>query len=132
MASTAISAQGSTITIDAVAIANVKSYSGFDGESGEIDVTNLDSGGKEYLVGLIDFGSFSMDWSVDWSDAGQTAMRAAQTSGNVVVFVLTLPGGAGVATFNGLVKNAQSISGGVDAALDGSASVKITGTVAYT
>lgn len=130
MASTAISAQGSTLTIGAVAISNIKSYSGFDGEAGEIDTTNLDSTGKEYLIGLQDFGSFSCDWNNDYSDLGQIACRAAQASGAIQTFVLTLPN-ADTVTFSGLVKNAQSISGGVDATLDGSMSIKVTGAPVF-
>lgn len=133
MASTAISAQGSTLEIDTTTpgtpdteIANVKSFSGFDGEAGEIDVTNLSSTAKEFRIGLQDYGSFSMEWDVDFEDAGQNAVRAAQASGAVKTFVLTFPDGS-TATFQGLVKNATSLSGGVDQVITGSVSIKITG-----
>jgi len=138
MASTAIAAQGATLEIDIAvpgtpdtAIANIKSFSGFDGESGEIDVTNLDSTAKEYRAGLQDFGSFSLEWNPDYSDAGQNNMRSAQASGAVKTFLLTLPNGT-TAQFAGIVKNASSISGGVDAVLDGSVSIKVTGAVTIT
>ena len=138
MASTAIAAQGATLEIDIAvpgtpdtAIANIKSFSGFDGEAGEIDVTNLDSAAKEYRAGLQDFGSFSLEWNPDYSDAGQNNMRTAQASGAVKTFLLTLPNGT-TAQFAGIVKNASSISGGVDAVLDGSVSIKVTGAVTIT
>lgn len=132
MASTAISAQGATLMIGATGvtpttkIANIKSYSGFDGEASEIDVTNLDSTAKEYRLGLQDFGSFTAEWNPDYSDAGQNEARAAQASGAVKAFLLTLPDGTTMA-FDGIVKNAQSASGGVDATHDGSISIRITG-----
>lgn len=138
MASTAIKAQGSTIQTDiAVAgtpdtvIANLKGFSGFDGESTEVDITNLSSPAKEFDVGLQDYGSFSMEWNPDFSDPGQNDVRAAQSSGATKTFLLTLPNGT-TAQFAGLVKNASSINGGVDAALDGSVSIKITGAVTIT
>lgn len=137
MASTAISAQGSTLEIDTTTagtpdteIANIKSFSGFDGEASEIDVTNLSSTAKEFRVGLQDFGSFSFEWDVDFDDAGQNAVRAAQASGAVKTFVLTLPDSS-TATFTGLVKNATSLSGGVDQVVTGSVNIKITGAVTF-
>lgn len=135
MTSTAITAQGSTLQIDNdtpgtadEAISNVVSFSGFDGEASEIDVTNLDSTAKEFLLGLQDFGSFTFEFHPDYTDAGQNALRAAQTSGNVKTFLLTLSDTTTVA-FTAYVKNAQAASGGVDAALAGSASLKISGAI---
>ena len=137
MASTAISAQGTTFEVDDVtpgtadvAVGNMKTYSGFDGEAGEIDITNLSSTAKEFRLGLQDFGSFSLDINPDYSDAGQNVLRAAQASGAVKTFELTLSDGT-TATFQGLVKNASAVSGGVDATHDGTVSIKITGTVTF-
>ena len=133
MASTAITAQGTDLTIDTNSIENVISYSGFDGEATEIDVTNLQSTAKENLLGLIDYGSFSFEYHPDYSASatGQAALRAKAISGAVSAFVLTLSDGTTIA-FDGLVKNAHSSTGGVDAAVAGSASVKITGPLTIT
>jgi hypothetical protein len=137
MTSTAISAQGATLMVGATgatpttAVKNIKSYSGFDGEASEIDVTNLDSTSKEYRLGLQDFGSFTAEWNPDYTDAGQNEVRAAQASGAVKSFLLTLPNGNTLA-FDGLVKNATSASGGIDATHDGSVSIRITGDVTVT
>ena len=130
MPSTAISAQGSTLAIGATTIENLYSFSGFDGEANEIDITNLESLAKEYLIGLTDFGSFSGEYHPDWTGTatGQDALRAAEGSPTPSAFTLTTLGGAN-ATFNALVKNASSASGGVDAAMTGSFSLKITGDV---
>lgn len=135
MASTAINAQGATLEVDvAIAgtpdteIANLKSFSGFDGEASEIDVSNLSSTSKEFRLGLKDSGSFGIEWHPDYSDAGQNDVRAAESSGATKTFRLTLPNGT-TATFAGLVKNAGSISGGVDGVVDGSVAIKITGDV---
>lgn len=138
MASTAKSAQGSTMQVESddpdvadTKIINLKTFSGFDGENSEIDVTNLDSEAKEYVSGLQDFGSFSMEWDVDYSDPGQNIVRAAQATGATKAFLLTLPNGE-KAQFLAIVKNAQAINGGVDQTLTGSASLKITGSVDIT
>ena len=131
MASTAITSQGTAITIDATPIVNVVSFTGFDGESAEIDISNLQSSSKEYLVGLPDGGgSFTMEIHPDFTDAGQAAVRAAAASGAVAAFIVTFADDS-TATFNALVKNASNMSAGVDAALSGSYSLKVTGDVTF-
>lgn len=136
MASTAIDAQGSTLKIDNatpgtadVAIENIKSFSGFDGEKTEIDVTNLDSTAKEYRLGLQDYGSFSFEWNPSYSATGQNVVRAAGST--VKTFKLTLPNGT-TADFQGIVKNGTAITGGVDNVIDGSVTIRITGAVTIT
>lgn len=138
MPSSAITAQGSTLEIDVstegtadVGISNVISFSGFDGEASEIDITNMSSTAKEKLAGLQDFGNFTFEFHPDYSDAGQNALRSAQASGATKTFLLTLSDATEV-EFTGVVRNAQSITGGVDAALSGSCSISISGAITIT
>lgn len=126
MASTAINAQGATLTVDTTPVGNLKSFSGFDTEASEIDVTNLSSTAKEKQAGLQDFGNFQMEYHVDHSDAGQAALHVLQGSGATGAFVLTLPN-ADTVTFNAVVKNAYRMSGGVDAVLEGGAVLAVDG-----
>ena len=133
MASTAISAQGSTLQVEGavagtadVLVGNLISYSGFDGESAEIDITNLSSTAKEVTAGLQDFGNFSGSWHHTYADAGQEKMRVLQASGATAAFLLTLKDGSTV-DFDGVVKNASSIEGGVDAVQAGSFSISVSG-----
>lgn len=133
MASTAISAQGTTVEVDDsvvgtpdVVINNIASFSGFDGEASEIDTTNLSSAAKEYKIGLKDFGSFSMEIHPDYDDDGQNVLRSAGNS--IKTFKVTLPNSKTL-TFEGLVKNADSLNGGIDAVLTGTVTVKISGPV---
>lgn len=133
MASTAISAQGTTIKVDDatpgtpdVVINNVVSFSGFDGEASEIDITNLNSTAKEYAVGLKDFGAFSLEIHPDFDDPGQNVLRTAGNSTKTIE--IELPNGK-TATFACLVKNADSLNGGVDAVLTGTVALKISGPV---
>ncbi|MFT7372071.1 MAG: hypothetical protein ACI9T9_000752 [Oleiphilaceae bacterium] len=135
MPSTAISAQGSTFEIDVTTpgtpdtvVENMFSYSGLDGEASEIDVTNLNSTAKEFKLGLKDNGGFNIEYHIDYDDIGQNALRAAGVSGLTKRFTLTLPNNKNL-TFNGLVKNADSISGAIDGTVNGGASIRITGAV---
>lgn len=130
----AINAQGTTIQVDNTtpgtadqAIGGVVSFSGLDGEAAEIDITNLGSVAKETALGLKDFGSFSMEMQVDYADVGQNTLRSAGS--NLKAFKITLPSGD-VLDFQGVVKNADAINGGVDAVVTGSVAIKISGAVA--
>lgn len=137
MASTAISAQGSTISINTgtsetpvwTPIKNVLSFEGFDGSASEIDVTDLSSTAKEFRLGLTDAGNFNFELNIDRADAGQVAVEAARVSGAVTGFQLELPNGD-TATFDTLVKSTP-MSGGVDAVVKGSVQTKITGAVTW-
>lgn len=129
----ATSAQGTTLTIDATAIGGIKSYSGFDGEASEIDTTDLDSTAKEFILGLVDNGGVSLDIFPDFTDAGQDALRTKALSGASAAFVLTLVDGSPqtTATFTAYVKNAHSLSGAVDAAIEGTVTLKVSGAVTW-
>lgn len=108
-------------------VANVKSFNGFGGMASEIDVTNLSSTAKEFRLGLQDFGTITLEVSVDYSDAGQNALRTAQAAGTEKTFKLNFPNSR-VATFNGYVKGAP-VQGGVDATVEGSFEIRINGNV---
>lgn len=108
-------------------IKNVKSYSGFDGMASEIDVTNMQSTAKEIRLGIQDFGKFSMNAHVDFSDAGQNAVRAARASGAQKNFKVNYPNGL-VASFVAYVKGTPQ-SGSVDAVVDGTIELRINGDV---
>lgn len=136
--STAITAQGSVLKIDNstpgtadVTINNVLSFSGFDGEASEIDITNLTSTAKEKMAGLQDFGNFNFEIHPDYSDTGQGVLRSAQASGATKTFELTLSDST-VIDFTGVVRNAQSITGGVDAPLAGSVTISVSGSITIT
>lgn len=109
------------------AIANVKSFSGFDGKATIIDVTNLDSTAKEKLVGLQDFGKFSFEIHVDYDNAGQQALSTAKAAASIKGFRLTYPNSK-VATFDAYVMGMPS-QGGVDTAVTGSVELEISGAV---
>lgn len=136
MACTAISAQGTRFEIGGTGsptsfteIGGIKSYSGFDGQASEIDTTCLQSTAKENVQGLQDFGNMQLDLNINDDDAGQVAMRAAKTAGDLRNFRITLPNGK-IRNFQAYVKSFTE-TGGVDQAVTGSSTLRISGPVAY-
>lgn len=109
---------------------NLKSYTGFDGSASELDKTNLSSTAKEFALGLVDPGMFSIEVDIDMNDAGQAALRAKQQSGVISSFKLVLPGAVANLTYtwSGYVKK-FSQTGGVDQIVKGSCDIRISGPV---
>jgi hypothetical protein len=112
-----------------VEVGEVTSFTGFDGAAAEIDVTHLQSVAKEWLMGLQDFGTFNLEVNYLPTDAGQDDMRAAKASRDIQAFRVTFSDNS-TATFQGYVLSAP-VSGGVDAKVDGSFAVRITGNVTF-
>ena len=129
-----IDTTGKTITAAGTAtpqsftnIANLKTFTGFDGTPSEIDVTNLDSAAKEFRLGLVDPGNLSFEIDYDNTNAGHIALRSKQVSGLLTPFKLTLPN-TNVITFNAYVKK-FSLGGGVDQVAKTSVDLRISGPV---
>ncbi len=137
--STAISAQGTIIKIENsgspgeyTTLGNVKSFSDLEsGSASEIDVTDLTSTEKEYLLGLADPGTFSLAVLASHADAGQEVAAARRRDGALTHFKIALPTGTTpVASFAGFVKK-FSRSGAVDAAVTGAIDVRVTGAISW-
>ena len=112
-------------------IAEVKSFSGPGGEASEIDVTSLDSTGKEFRLGLQDEGNITLDCLLVPGDTAQEGLRADRAAGTVRNFKLILPDTATTTlSFAALVKG-FSIAGGVDDVVSASVSLRVTGAVTW-
>lgn len=122
-----ITAAGAATSTTFTNIANVRTFSGFDGSASEIDVTNLDSVAKEFRLGLTDPGQFTFEIDYDSANAGHMALRARQISGVLGNFKLTLPNATAI-TFAAYVKK-FSLGGGVDAVAKTSVDLRISGAV---
>jgi hypothetical protein len=122
-----ITAAGTATSITFTSIANVRTFSGFDGSASEIDVTNLESVAKEVRLGLVDPGNFTLELDYDSANAGHIALRAKQVLGALSSFKLTLPN-ATVVTFSGYVKK-FSLGGGVDEVAKTSVELRISGAI---
>lgn len=108
-------------------VANIKDFSGFDGGASEIDVTNLASTAKEFRLGLVDNGQFTMNVDYADTDAGQQACQAKHKSGASANFQIVFPN-ADTVTFTGYVKK-FSAAAGVDGVVKSSIDVRISGPV---
>ncbi len=129
-----LDAQGAVFTIadsmaSPVVVGGVVSFTGFDGEASDIDITTLASTAKEFRQGLQDFGNFSIDLMRDPTDPGQIELESAKAAQSTRECTLTLASGD-VATFNAYVKSVTA-AGGVDAVVTGSSNLKITGAVVW-
>lgn len=121
---------GTATPVTFTQVNNVKTYSGFDGSASELDRTNLSSTAKEFVLGLVDPGQFSIEIDHDLNDAGQAALRAKQQSGVISNFKLVLPGAVAnlTYTFTGFVKKFAT-TGGVDQIVKASVDIRISGAV---
>ena len=121
---------GTATPVTFTVVNNVATYTGFDGSASELDKTNLSSTAKEFALGLIDPGQFSLEMHTDMNDAGQAAVRAKQQSGAISNFKLVLPGVVSnlTYTFTGYVKKFTQ-TGGVDQIVKSSVDIRISGTV---
>lgn len=114
------------------AIANVKSGTDLEsGSSPEIDVTDLTSTAKEFRLGLVDNGSFSLTLFHSNADAGQAALQARRLDGAVTSMKIILPSGTTpTASFTALVKK-FSKSVAVDGVVEASVDIRVTGTITW-
>lgn len=108
-------------------VKEIISFNGFDGSASEIDKTHLQSAAKEFMMGLQDYGNFTIDVNYLPDDAGQSAMRTAKGNREIQDFQVTLSDSS-VFTFKGYVMN-NPLTGGVDDKVNGNFVVRISGDV---
>lgn len=123
----AITATGTATPVLLTTIGNIKTFSGNDGEASEIDVTNVQSTAKEYILGITDPGHMQWDFDYKKGDAGQDACAAAKVSGALKTFKITLSDNTAY-TFSAFVKKFD-IKGGVDAVYKSTMNLRVTGPV---
>jgi hypothetical protein len=119
-------ASGGTATEQTMtAVGNIKDFSIDQDAASEIDITNLASVRKEFMLGLAGSWTMTCAMDIDSTDTGQTELVAAQDDGDYRVFALTLASGkifAGV----GYVMSFGA-SGSSDSVVSGNLSVRGTG-----
>ena len=97
------------------------------------DVSDLSSTAKEFVLGLADNGAMNLDMLYDPADAGQIILEALRESSNSNQFRVTIPNplnspAVTAFTFTGFVQTFP-FSVGVDAAITGTVTVRITGEI---
>ena len=119
---------GGTVTpVVLTPIANVTTFSGFDGSPSELPATNLSSTAMEFIAGLDDEGSFSFEVDYDGNDPGQLACQAAKVARATKTFKLVLPDGH-TATFSAMLTKFP-LAGGINQIAKRSCALRITGSV---
>lgn len=106
------------------------------GTAAEIDVSDLSSTAKEFVLGLADNGSMDLELLYDPADPGQQNLEALRESSASTTYRVGVPnplaGGSptGVTMFNfsGFVATFP-FSAGVDAAITGTVSIRLTGAI---
>ncbi|KQO06904.1 phage tail tube protein [Sphingomonas sp. Leaf242] len=132
MANNVVNSKGATVTIKvgsgaATKIGGITDFSGIgSGSAAVIDITDLDSGSKEKMIGVMDEGQFKLSYNVIKGDAGQAALDTARASGAVVELKVTTS--ATIYTFSAFVLTNEK-GGAVDKQITGSAGFEITGSV---
>ena len=138
MTTTAKLATGTVLKISAGSptsysvLGNVKNFTAMDGTNTEVEVTNLASPAKEFLLGLTDPGSVSFEIDTDFGDAGQAIAVAAKEAvpPTLCNFQIVLPSSmtTPTITFQGYVKK-FNVQGSVDAPVKSMIEIRCTGPV---
>ena len=135
----AIESQGTTLSLGDgadpevfTAIGRVVSISGVgNGSSTEIDITDLSSTGKEFLLGLKDEGEFTVTLNLDTGNTQQTALRTARDARTLENFELALTDTANtVISFSAYVKT-FGIDVGIDDRVPLNVSLRISGAATW-
>lgn len=103
------------------------------GTATEIDVSDLSSTAKEFVLGLADNGAMNLEMLYDPEDQGQIILETLRESSDSNQFRITIPNplnspATTVFTFVGFVQTFP-FSIGVDAAITGTVTIRITGAI---
>ena len=130
---TAYTSGGTATPVAWTLVGEIKSINDLDsGETSEIEVTHVGSTAKEYILGLKDSGTMSLELNRIHGDAGQAAMVAARDAATARDFRIKLPGGLATYSLAALVKRFSISALGVDQAYTAQASLRVTGAVTIT
>jgi hypothetical protein len=128
-------------------LGKVAGFNGLGGSAGEIDITNLKSVRKEFLRGLRDGGTVSMDLNLDTADVGQDDLWLLDAAGTAVQFCISLSDGTNNPTLTGnnltppnnrssfkftAFVQQMTVNGQSDDAIRISLSLRVTGDILFT
>ena len=110
-------------------ITQVVSWSGPDGAASEIDVTAIDSAAKEFIMGLPDEGSLSLECIHDPNETSHETLRAARANQTLMTFQISLTDSPQTTyTVDGYVLG-FTLSAGVDDKVGATYNIRLTGAV---
>lgn len=136
MSSNAILAQGTkfAVSVDGSPpsfsdIPEIRTIGGPDGSAPTIDVTDLDSTAREYVLGLKDEGAFSLGIMYIPANAVHAQLRSAWANRTRLAFRVTFTDtGTTVWEFDGFVTG-FSQQAAVDTVVEATVGIKITGAI---
>lgn len=106
-------------------IGEVKTWGGPSGSASVMDASHLGSTRREKRMGLPDEGQMTLGLNRIFTNIGQKSARAARSARQMRNFKITYSDGS-VGSFTGFVLEFSS-SGGVDAIVEGSITIEISG-----
>ncbi len=122
---TAYGSGGTAVEQTMTAVGNIKDFNIDQDAPTEIDITNLDSTRKEFMIGLAGSWTMSCSMDIDSADTGQLELADAQNDGLIRTFTVTLASGK-VFAGRGYVMNFGA-AGSPDAVVNGTLAVRGTG-----
>jgi hypothetical protein len=113
-------------------VGRVISFDGPGGSASEIDVSDLQSTAKEFIVGLPDEGTFSFEMNLDFAETTQATLRSVRNARTKRSFRLDFSGDSPInyLGFEAFVMEFK-VSGGVDGAVKASCTLRISGAVTW-
>tara|TARA_R110000787_G_scaffold94640_2_gene197455 strand:+ start:92 stop:517 length:426 start_codon:yes stop_codon:yes gene_type:complete len=109
-------------------IGRVRSIGEPDGEAAEIDTTDLDSVGKEFLMGIPDNGKITLGMMAETDDVGHTELSEARDAQELRWIKITRTDGS-IRYFAAVVLRYTDIGMEVDGVVPSSASLRISGAI---
>jgi hypothetical protein len=128
----ALSSYSTTLTIGGSLLGEVTNIAIGGSSLTEIDITNLSSTDKAYIMGALEAGTLTVDFFAPADFASFSAGLIPVSGDNTAAtFVISFAGSALDATFDGICTN-LSISAEQDGAVTASATVKLVNAIAWT
>jgi hypothetical protein len=118
---------GTAVTVGATAITGLTDINISGGDVPFLDITTHDSTAKEFVAGLVDYGTLALTGKLNTADSGQDALRSG--TGTSAAFVVTLPNAATISfsAIIGVMDDEIPLEGTVGFSI----SCKLTGAKTY-
>lgn len=127
----ALSAYDTTLTVNGNTIGEVTNISVGGSSLTEIDITNLTSTDKSYIMGALEAGTLTIDFFAPANWSGFDSNIVPDSGDSVAAaFVISFAGSSLDASFNGICTN-LSISAEQDGAVTASATIKLTSAITW-
>ena len=127
----ALSSYNTTLSIGGTALGEVTNIAVGGSSLTEIDITNLSSTDKAYIMGALEAGTLTIDFFAPANFADFSAsLIPVSGDADASTFAIVFAGGSLDASFNGICTN-LSISAEQDGAVTASATVKLTTAISW-